>query len=170
MKMVEIYNKYSDVKQINKKNLTQQEKLIIHQYSGKECNTIFKEIDNDGLIKAFVSNLNIITTDVEKVSYELQYLGYSSMIVDSPYYGVEDIELNDYGTPYVKLYRIATGESLTFKIDKKWYNQFTTEYNGKLEQGDILDITLQEKPKKRKVDDEWVEVGTELVITAFCRE
>ena len=170
MKIVEIYNKYSDVKQINKKNLTQQEKLIIHQYSGKECNTIFKEIDNDGLIKAFVNNLDIVTTDVEKISYELQYLGYSGMIVDSPYYGVEDIETNDYGTTFVKLYRISTGESLTFKIDKKWYNQFTTEYNGKLEQGDILDITLQEKPKKRKVDDEWVEVGTELVITAFCRK
>ena len=54
---------------------------------------------------------------------------------------------------------------------KKWYNQFTTEYNGVLEQGDILDITLQEKPKHRKVNDKWVEVGgTELVITAFCRK
>ena len=169
MKIVEIYNKYADIKQINKKNLTQQEKLIIHQYSSKECNTIFKEIDNDGLIKAFVSNLDIVTTDVEKVSYELRYLGYSGMIVDSPYYGVEDIETNDYGTTFVKLYRIATGESMTFKIDKKWYNQFTQEYGGKLEQGDILDITVDEKPKRRKVEDEWVEVGTELVLTAFCR-
>ena len=48
-------------------------------------------------------------------------------------------------------------------------NQFTQEYGGKLEQGDILDITVDEKPKRRKVDDEWVEVGTELVLTAFCR-
>ena len=59
---------------------------------------------------------------------------------------------------------------MLFKIDKKWYNQFTTEYNGVLKQGDILDITIQEKPKRRKVDGEWVEVGTELVIIAFCRK
>lgn len=169
MKIVEIYNKYANVKQINKKNLTQQEKLIIHQYSGKECKTIFKEIDNEGLIKNLVDNLDIITTDIEKVSYELQYLGYSSMIIDSPYYGIEDIETNDYGTTFVKLYRISTGESMTFKVDRKWMNQFTKDYGGKLEQGDILDITVDEKPKRRKVDDEWVEVGTELVITAFCR-
>ena len=78
--------------------------------------------------------------------------------------------MNDYGTPYVKLYRISTGESDVYKIDKKWYNQFTTEYNGVLEQGDILDITIQEKPKRRKIDNEWVEIGTELVITAFCRK
>ena len=91
------------------------------------------------------------------------------MIIDSPYYGIEDIETNDYGTTFVKLYRISTGESMTFKVDRKWMNQFTKDYGGKLEQGDILDITVDEKPKRRKVDDEWVEVGTELVITAFCR-
>ena len=48
--------------------------------------------------------------------------------------------------------------------------EFTTEYNGTLKQGDILDVTIQEKPKRRKVDGEWVEVGTELVIIAFCRK
>ena len=168
-KVVELYNKYSEAKQIKKASLTQAEKILIHQYSAKECNTVFKDIDNKGLLNAMIDNLNVDTTNIERLSYELQYLGYTTMIFDSPYYGVENVETNEYGTTYITLYHISVGDSLTFKIDKKWMNQFTQEYNGKLEQGDILDITVDEKPKRRKVDDEWVEVGTELVLTAFCR-
>ena len=168
-KVVELYNKYSEAKQIKKASLTQAEKILIHQYSAKECNTVFKDIDNKGLLNAMIDNLNVNTTDIERLSYELQYLGYTTMIFDSPYYGVENVETNEYGTTYLTLYRISTGDSLTFKVDKKWMNQFTQEYGGKLEQGDILDITVEEKPKRRKVDDEWIEVGTELVLTAFCR-
>ena len=142
---------------------------IIHKYAQKETEKQFRDIDNIGLMKALIDDIDITTSDIDRVSYELKYLGYSNMVFDTPYFGIESIETTQYGTTYIKLYRITTGDSLTFKVDKKWMNQFTEEYNGKLEQGDILDITLQEKPKKRKVDNEWVEVGTELVVTAFCR-
>jgi DNA polymerase III alpha subunit len=171
LKIVDIYNKYADAKVISKDKLTQQEMIIIHKYCAHETPKQFREIDNISLMNEMVKYIHVTTDPLEYITFELQYLGYCSIqIEDCHYYGVEEIKLNDYGTPYVKLYRIATGESMLFKIDKKWYNQFTTEYNGKLEQGDILDITLQEKPKRRKVDGEWVEIGTELVIIAFCRK
>lgn len=171
LKIVDIYNKYANAKVISKDKLTQQEKIIVHQYCTNETLKQFRgEIDNDGLMRALIKEINVETNPLDYVKYELKYLGCCDIIIKGcNCYGVEEFKLNDYGTPYIKLYRIATGESLTFKIDKKWYNQFTTEYNGVLKQGDILDITLQEKPKRRKVDDEWIEVGTELVITAFCR-
>jgi DNA polymerase III alpha subunit len=170
LKIVDIYNKYSSAKVIKKDKLTQREMQIIHKFAQKETEKQFRDIDNVGLINALVDEVTDTTSTLDQIGYDLKYLGYTSLTYNCQYFGVEDFALNDYGTPYIKLYRIATGESDVYKIDKKWYNQFTTEYNGKLEQGDILDITLQEKPKRRKVDDEWVEVGSELVITAFCRK
>ena len=169
LKIVDIYNKYSSAKVIKKDKLTQREKQLIHQYAQKETEKQFRDIDNIGLIYALTDEITDTTSTLEQISYDLQYLGYTTLTYNCNYFGVELFELNKYGTPYIKLYRLATGESDIYKVDKKWYNQFTTEYHGKLEQGDILDITLQEKPKRRKVDDEWVENGTELVITAFCR-
>ena len=145
--------------------------IITQKYitSGVELLDLISE-GNIGLIKALINDIDVITSDIDRVLYELKYLGYSNIIVDTPYFGVESIETNQYGTTYIKLYHISVGESMLFKIDKKWYNQFTQEYGGKLEQGDILDITVDEKPKRRKIDNEWVEVGIELVITAFCRK
>ena len=170
LKIVDIYNKYNSAKVIKKDKLTQREMQIIHKFAQKETEKQFRDIDNIGLIYALVDEITDTTSTLDQIGYDLKYLGYTSLTYNCQYFGVEDFTLNDYSTPYAKLYRIATGESDVYKIDKKWYNQFTTEYNGKLEQGDILDITLQEKPKRRKVDDEWVEIGTELVITAFCRK
>ena len=169
LSIIDIYNKFADAKVLTKDKLTQQEKIIVHRYAQKETPKQFKDIDNIGLLTELSHNINIKTTPIEQISYNLKYLGYTNIICDSPYYGVQDVSVNEYGTTYVTLYHISVGDSLTFKVDKKWMNQFTQEYNGKLEQGDILDITVDEKPKKRKVDDEWVEVGTELVLTAFCR-
>jgi len=169
LKVVDIYNKFISAKQLSKDKLTQREMQIVHQYAKKETPKQFKELDNLGIIYALVDEIKDTTSILEQISYDLQYLGYTTLTYNCNYFGVEAIELNKYGTPYLKLYRISTGESMVYKVDKKWYNQFTTEYHGELKQGDILDITLQEKPKRRKVDDEWVEVGSELVITAFCR-
>ena len=170
LNIIGLYDKFGKAKQLSKDNLTQKEKIIIHKYA-KETPKQFREItNNNSIIKELTQDIHIETTQIEQIAFDLKYLGYTSLTYNCQYFGVEDFALNDYGTPYIKLYRIATGESDIYKIDKKWYNQFTTEYNGKLEQGDILDITLQEKPKRRKVDDEWVEIGTELVITAFCRK
>lgn len=170
LKIVDIYNKFINAKQLNKDRLTQREMQVVHKYAKKETPKQFKELDNLGIIYALMNEITDTTSPLEQISYDLQYLGYTTSTYNCNYFGVEDFELNKYGTPYVKLYRIATGESDVYKIDKKWYNQFNTEYNGVLKQGDILDITIQEKPKKRKVDNEWVEVGTELVVTAFCRK
>ena len=170
LKIVDIYNKYNSAKVIKKDKLTQREMQIIHKFAQKETEKQFRDIDNISLIYALVDEIKDTTSTLDQIGYDLKYLGYTSLTYNCQYFGVEDFALNDYGTPYIKLYRIATGESDVYKIDKKWYNQFVTEYNGTLEQGDILDITIQEKPKRRKVDDEWIEVGTELVVTAFCRK
>lgn len=170
LQIVELYNKYATAKVIKKDKLTQEEKQIVHKYAQKETEKQFRDINNIGLLTELINSVKIDTTQLEQVSYDLKYLGYSNLIFNTPYFGVEDIETNQYGTTYVKLYHISVGDSITFKIDKKWFRQFTEEYNGKLEQGDIIDITTQPKPKRRKVDDDWVEVGEELVITAFCRK
>jgi DNA polymerase-3 subunit alpha len=168
---VEIYNKYANAKIIKKDGLTQKELQTIHKYAQKETEKQFRDIDNIGLVNALIAQIKDKTSVIEQISYDLKYLGYSTLKCDTSLYGVEAFELNQYGTPYVKLYRISTGESMTFKIDRKWYNQFSKEYGGKLEQGDIIDVTIDERPKRRKDENgEWVEIGTELVVTAFCRK
>jgi DNA polymerase III alpha subunit len=171
LKEVEIYNKYANAKIIKKDGLTQKELQTIHKYTQKETEKQFRDIDNIGLVNALIAQIKDKTSVIEQISYDLKYLGYSTLKCDTSLYGVEAFELNQYGTPYVKLYRISTGESMTFKIDRKWYNQFSKEYGGKLEQGDIIDVTIDERPKRRKDENgEWVEIGTELVVTAFCRK
>ena len=65
-----------------------------------------RDIDNDGLLRELTQHWRIGTTDLTRVSYDLKYLGYTNMIIDSPYYGVESIETNQYGTTYITLYHI----------------------------------------------------------------
>ena len=65
------------------------------------------------------------STPLDSISYELKLLGYTDITIsNSPYYAVESIEVNQYGTPFITLYQISNGISFQYKCDKKYFNSY----------------------------------------------
>jgi DNA polymerase-3 subunit alpha len=151
LKIVDIYNKFGSVKVLTKSKLTPQELELATKYARKATEKQLREIDTDGLINELIRGISDVTSDVEQVCYDLTYLGYSNVISDCPYYGVEGVETTNYGTQYISLYNISTGQSETYKLSYKW--------DLKCEQGDILEVSFEDKPKNRKEGDKWVKTG-----------
>jgi DNA polymerase-3 subunit alpha len=94
------------------------------------------------------------TTLVQHAQYEAEILNYVSTIdKDSDEWIVTNVEINQYGTPYVSLYRLCDGYSNVYKTNKKWYNEY------KINVGDSIKPFFEEKRKKVKEDNKWVDTN-----------
>ncbi|MFA7223103.1 MAG: LAGLIDADG family homing endonuclease, partial [Bacilli bacterium] len=140
-----VYEKYISSNVLTKFKLTSLElKALVGCYK-KETDKQIRDIDN---IK-FISNIISLTpippsTSLDSICYELELLGYTDITIpDSPYYAVESVDINQYGTPFINLYQISNGISFQYKCDKKFFNAYPCE------QGDILDVAFRTKQKKR---------------------
>ncbi len=121
--IVDIYDKFYSVKQINKNKL---ESLgipeeLIKKYSRKETQALYKEIDNDGLIKELTTSLvNKSLSVIEQIKGELEYLEYTTYVnpnVSEKFYIVTEFKTyKDLTKPYVTLRNIKTGEEIKTKI------------------------------------------------------
>ena len=60
LKIVDLYNRFATAKVLSKDKLTQEEKQIIHKYAQKETPKQFRDIDNIGLMREFISNIKSI--------------------------------------------------------------------------------------------------------------
>lgn len=135
-----------------------------------ETPKMFKDIDNEKLAQLFKDNYIEIenkisekynyqpTTNLEIIKYQVQLLGYSDIIdnsISQEIYLVEQIETNNYGTPFLSLYHPYDGESLqSIKVDKKWFNEYPCEV------GDFLRCSFKDKPKKKKDENgKWYDTG-----------
>jgi DNA polymerase-3 subunit alpha len=133
---------------------------IIRQYCNKETEKMFKEIDNKSLIMEYIyNNTNIIiefvskqytynpTTIIEKISYQINLIGYTELIdknVDNDIYAVSDIEINQYGTPFLTLYNPRNGEYVQYKANKRNYNSHPCST------GDIVNTAFRTQNKRVK--------------------
>lgn len=145
LKQVEVYNKYNNKNQIKKEKLTEKEIKLIRNCCQKETEKMFKEIDNIKLMNEIYKSSTIPpTTDLTKAHYQLQLLGSTNIVIpDCEYYGVESVETNSYGTPFITLYDFQNGMTKQFKCNKKWYDEF------KCKQGDIVEVSFSQKKKVR---------------------
>ena len=139
----------------------------IMKYAGKETEKLFTKVDSYGLILEFAKNIPYRRRTLkEKISSQVERLGYIN-IIDPRYSGmVVVLELDTTYSPKVKLYSLKNGTISDCKIDRKTFNR------AKVAQGDILKIICtQRKPKVKKNADtgEWENVpGTsELWITKY---
>lgn len=76
----EIYNKFSKVKQINKSKLEELYlgEFLIKKYSNKETKSLFKEIDNIGLINELVKDLKPREKMIaDQIKFDIDYMGYT---------------------------------------------------------------------------------------------
>lgn len=179
--MKSIIEKLQQCKQL-KKDYCEKIGLSIEQLKlccGSETEKMFKDIDNEKLTQLFKDNYIEIenkiskkytyqpTTNLDIIKYQVQLLGYSDIIdnsISQEIYLVEQIETNNYGTPFVSLYHPYDGESLqNIKVDKKWFNSY------KCDVGDALRCSFKDKPKKRKDENgKWYDTGeTEHVLNIY---
>jgi hypothetical protein len=74
---------------------------------------------------------------------------------------VSSIEQTSYNT-YITLYRLYDAWQQKYKVNKRFYTK------NPLQSGDIIQVIFEEKPKWKKVDDEFVRTGeTEIIIKGY---
>lgn len=153
----EVYQKYIAVKVLTKDNLD--DKIIedVRRCCGKETEKQFRDIDNKALIVAILKNTPIKpTTITDRIQWQLQYLGYCTVrdtSRDVNDWAVIDVKTNNYGVVILKLYNLAYGVERTYKINKQWAAKHQCKA------GDVIKAVLEDKPKWRKVDDQFVKTG-----------
>ena len=167
----DIFNKYVSKKVINKTKLTDEQLKMFKIFSNKETAKQFREIDMQGLVYYLIKHNHIKpTTKLQKIAYEVKYMGYSDKIIkeigqkNSKYANynkfcsvVVDIDDDKYGRHFVTLYQIKTGYTHTFRCNKSWWY----EHND-IEQGDVIEPIFNELPQKVLNDKGyWVNSKTE---------
>lgn len=167
----DIFSKYVSKKVANKTKLNDEQLKMFRIFSNKETAKQFRDIDTQGLVDYLIKHNHIKpTTKLQKIAYEVKYMGYSDKIIkeigqkNSRYANynkfcsvVVDIDDDKYGRHFITLYQIKTGYTHTFRCNKSWWY----EHND-IEQGDVIEPIFNELPQKVLNDKgHWVNSKTE---------
>lgn len=171
LNVIDIYEKFSKCKQISKKKLDSLglTEFLMKKYSGKETVSLYKDIDNVGLIEELCSNVeNKKMGIIESMKFEkeyLEYIVYTNENVSPLYYMVTDFKTyKDTTKPYITARQIRTGKEVKTRIKQgkifkenpfgQWsvlkINEFSQEFKkrpnaeGKWEATDELEDILTE--------------------------
>lgn len=123
LNILELNENFATRKQINKKDL---EKLgltefLMKKYSGKETNSLYKEIDNTGLIMELAKKIeNKPMGVIESIKFEKEYLEtvtYINPKVSYKYYIITDYKTyKDSTKPYFTARQVKTGIDVKARI------------------------------------------------------
>lgn len=123
LNVIDIYEKFSKCKQISKKKLDSLglTEFLMKKYSGKETASLYKDIDNVGLIEELCSHVeNKKMGIIESMKFEkeyLEYIVYTNENVSSLYYMVTDFKTyKDTTKPYITARQIRTGKEIKTRI------------------------------------------------------
>lgn len=171
LNVIDIYEKFSKCKQISKKKLDSLglTEFLMKKYSGKETASLYKDIDNVGLIEELCSHVeNKKMGIIESMKFEkeyLEYIVYTNENVSPLYYMVTDFKTyKDTTKPYITARQIRTGKEVKTRIKQgkifkenpfgQWsvlkINEFSQEFKkrpnaeGKWEATDELEDILTE--------------------------
>lgn len=167
----DMYVKYMSKKVITKARLTDEQIKIFKFFAEKETAKQFRDIDNQALIEYLIRHNHIEPiTEIQKIAYEVQYMGYSDKVIKSigkkgTKYAdyskfcsiVVNIDEDKYGRHFVTLYELKHGDTKVFRCNKSWWY----EHND-IEQGDIIEPIFNKLPQKVLNDEgHWVNSKTE---------
>lgn len=123
LKLIQYFDKFARKKQINKKKLEELgvTEFLMKKYSGKETATLFKELDNIGLLCELSRQVeNKAMGIIESMKFEKEYLGsilYTNSQVSPLYYMVTDFKTyKDTTKPYITARQIRTGKEIKTRI------------------------------------------------------
>lgn len=157
IQFIEYFNLIYNAKSPSKEKIPIEIYDIVEKYSDA-TDKRFKINDNLSILEEIFNKLqNIDYTISEKISFQLEYLGYityKNEDIPKEYVYIESIDTKY--TPKVKVYCLNTGKSADVKIDKKFYNK------NKVEKGDIICIlSIKSEAKWIKDGDNFVQSTTE---------
>lgn len=123
LNVIDIYEKFSKCKQISKNKLDSLglTEFLMKKYSGKETASLYKDIDNVGLIEELCSHVeNKKMGIIESMKFEkryLEYIVYTNENVSPLYYIVTDFKTyKDTTKPYITARQIRTGKEIKTRI------------------------------------------------------
>jgi DNA polymerase III alpha subunit len=142
---------------------------ILAQFSGKQTEKLFKDIDIDGILKWLSDSLPNEPLNIKmQASKEMSILGYikttNDDVPDNWYFVMDMKTYNNPLKPYLTLYNLNNGQVIYSKITKE---SVFAEQPFKLFSV-IRAIDFKEKNKLRKINDSWVTTDEkELVINQY---
>lgn len=170
LSIVNLYNKLYTKKQFKKADLNEESIKLIRSFSEKETEKMFTKVDTDALVHYLIDKVSNEELPLKEIFIaELEYIGYLSYTNEAYKDNimiVTNIKINNWGTPFVTLYKLNNGVSVTLKVDKKYFNEKPlTEY-------DIVAINNIEEKNKRKKNNEgkWIiSDEKELILNNYSR-
>jgi len=164
-KLLQIYELYDMIYSRKQFKIDKLDELCIlesqiEKYAGKKTAKLYKEVDTYGLIMEMMSNIDDKDIGLnERLKAEMEFMGYLTSVYPDVSYNLYFVTgLKTYQSknkPYLKLYRIQSGTTIDAKITSR-----TTFSEAPFEEGDIIMVhEMAERPKRKKVDDEWVKTG-----------
>ena len=153
--IVEIYNTMYSKKQFKKDNLPCITRKIIKKFAKTETEKMFKDVDQINMCKYMETLIKDVDIPIqERVKSWIENTGNCNLVDSSqPKNKAIIIDINTkYKTPKVKLYNLSSGKIAEVKISARTWRE------DNLELYDIITILkVNPKPKKKMVDDKWVE-------------
>lgn len=128
-----------------------------------KANYICDGTQHDMIIELCKHLKHIQTPPILKWLWETRYLGDTDITIpcDDLYY-ITSIEKTSFGTTFLNLIKLSTNESITYKIDKKYFETFPIESDV------IISANIIYKDKWKKVDGKFVKTGKqEQVIKSY---
>lgn len=142
---------------------------------GKETEKQYSQLDNLKLCCKIFAQYEIpLDGKYDIIQNQIEIMGYTMVITpDAPmnYFALQGIEINKYGTPFVKLYRLYDGGIIECKMDKKYFSEhpFVKDNKGQYVLGQIMKCIFNSKEKRKKVNGQWVMSGEfEYVLSAYA--
>ena len=143
-----IYTTYYSKKQFKKEKITLDDETM--SKFATSTDKMYKITDSEGLIKELCNRLEDKSIPIkERLTAEAEYLGYIDYInPKATNYGYV-LDIDTKYSPRIKIYRLDTGETTTYKLAKKDYN------NNPISNHDLLKFTFERRNKSRLVDGKW---------------
>jgi DNA polymerase III subunit alpha len=162
LEIVKIYEDFYSRKQISKSDLVKLNITsdIMERFCNKQTEKLYKEIDNDSLVKYLISELDDKDINLkEKLNAQKEYIGYieyiNEKLSDNFYYVLETKFYQNKTKPYLKLYKLKDGNTVDYRINEGF--EFNT-----FKEGDIIKIIKEEKKNKNKlIDGKWTKIEGE---------
>lgn len=164
LRIVDLYNKYGGKKQ-TKKDQCKIPHEIISKYA-TETAAMYKFTDVDGMLQELIEDIPDKDIPLRmRLQSEQEYLGYVSLTIPNNRNLAVILDSDFKYSPKVKCYMLSTGQQITAKIAKKTYT------NNPFQNGDVLSINTEQRPKWRKGEnDGWVQdasLGYDTWITRY---
>ena len=150
LRIVDLYNRYGGKKQIKKDKCDIPEE-IISKYATATA-AMYKFNDIDGMLNELIKDIPDADIPLRiRLQSEQEYLGYCSLTIPNNRNLAVVLDADFKYSPKVKCYILANGAQITAKISKKNYT------NNPFQNGDVLSIKTEQRPKWKKVGEDWVQ-------------